>query len=688
MAGSRYSLLSIALLSGLSLLSWISTYSGMLELVAASSTQVSLFAQIAIGLAVFMLQLMILYILDALFSNDLAWWLRPIYAFGYIILFIISAGFAFGFYWKYLEAGSQTTQATGATVLQVQQALQTGQSRLEQLQSTFGTLATISAQKAEVERTQGGTCPRSGPGDGPRRRLRDSDAQRFAFANEFISQRTHEVRTDIAALTGELQKLARKDPSTIDPVTATRAPFIDELERKVGLTTTRFNAIGSDPQLRQIRDELSARAAQTTFEDDRGGTFVCPDPQLQTALNGVVRSIDELPQLDTPDLRSVEGSEAVVEAFRRLTTTGIGLLTRGEFPPSPEELRAQQNIAAQPEASAAFRFDAPSPGLSQRDYIPLLIAIFVDACIFLISINRPFGPFFNLGDKMRSARRRGPMQTVFTTFYQVFQDSFGSDQRPSPLQLIAPIQDVVFDHAGEYHAAVPLDFREENYQRWLAERRALGEQIGVSAAGDIFDPRQPQSFQPLETSRFIASVFAILEGERLVELQTKRAPGLAGRVVGTGMANGVTELRTDEIRAALDKQGSVYAQADAFRLYRFKRGAWPSLLMQVVGSSAQYEEKVREKSQRRGRGLFGRTASSAPQVAAEKRPELAPPAGQGTVDRGPLRAIEGATSDRAVSDGMSEVYKSQASKARTPLPAPDGETGPDGKGGGKPSDKA
>ena len=50
------------LLSGLSMLSWISTYTGIMELIAASTGQVGLLPQIAVGFAVFMLQLMILYV--------------------------------------------------------------------------------------------------------------------------------------------------------------------------------------------------------------------------------------------------------------------------------------------------------------------------------------------------------------------------------------------------------------------------------------------------------------------------------------------------------------------------------------------------------------------------------------------------------------------------------------------------
>src|SRR4249920_3877924 len=316
---SPYSTLMIVLLGGLSALAWISTYSGMLQLIAASSGDIGLPAKIAIGLAVLMLQGMIVYILDALFSGQLRLVLYPIYIIGYIILVLISVAFAFGFYWRFLEAGAQTTQAAGSSVSQVQQELQAGQSRLELLQTTLTALSAISSQKAETERTTGRTCPNSRPGDGPRRRLRDSDAQRFQFAGNLIGARTNAVKADIDDLNNELQRVLKKDPSTIDPETGTRTAFIEGLNRKVGLVVTRFNELRTDPQIREIRDEFQARTRQTVFPDERGGTFVCPDAQLQTALNGVVRTVDDLPELRKPELRSSEGSEAVIEAFRRLS---------------------------------------------------------------------------------------------------------------------------------------------------------------------------------------------------------------------------------------------------------------------------------------------------------------------------------------------------------------------------------
>ncbi len=580
--GSSYSPLMILLLAGLSALAWISTYSGMLQLIAASSGDIGTPAKIAIGFAVLMLQGMIVYTLDAMFSGQLRILLYPLYIAGYIVLVLISVAFAFGFYWRFLEAGAQTTQAAGASVFEVQRALQTGQSRLELLQSTFTTLSNISTQKATTERASGGTCPNSRAGDGPRRRLRETDAQRFQFANDLIATRTNEVKADIADLNADLQRVLKKDPATIDAATGTRTAFIEGLDRKLGLVVARFNSLRGDPQIRQLRDEFAARAKQTSFPDEGGGSFICPDGQLKIALDGVVRSIDDLPELQKPELRSVEGSEAVIEAFRRLSNTAIALVAHGKAPPSPEQIRKEQ--VGQPSGlEAAFTQD--KAGLSDRDYIPLMIAIFVDVCILLVSVNRPFGPFFNLGQGLSRARQRGPMQGVLETFYGVFQAQFHQQlEEAAPAgELIAPLQDVVFDYKGDYYAAVPLDFREENYEHWAAAR----------ANAPSFE-----SSRALERSRYLAAVFAILEGEKLVRLLGEEKKGRFGK----GGLNGLDE---PTVRAKLDKQGSMYAQADAFRIYRFQPGKWAGLLIETVGSAAARQDADRRWRQGPGEVFAG-----------------------------------------------------------------------------------
>ena len=147
-------------------------------------------------------------------------------------------------------------------------------------------------------------------------------------------------------LDGDLQKIVKDDRSVIDAKTGNRNEFLRGVGRKLDLTVTGFNAFRSDPQLKQIRIDLADRAEKTTITGAKGVVISCPDGQLQMALRGVVRAIDQLPELEKPKIAAVEGSEAVIEAFRRLTTTFFGLLSF-KLPPSADELRELQRKAVQ-----------------------------------------------------------------------------------------------------------------------------------------------------------------------------------------------------------------------------------------------------------------------------------------------------------------------------------------------------
>ena len=92
----------IFLLICLASLSWFATYTGMLELIRANTGDIPIVHQVAIGFAVATLMLMVLFILDALFS-PISWWVRTLYIFGYVFLTLISIGFSFGFFWKVLR---------------------------------------------------------------------------------------------------------------------------------------------------------------------------------------------------------------------------------------------------------------------------------------------------------------------------------------------------------------------------------------------------------------------------------------------------------------------------------------------------------------------------------------------------------------------------------------------------------
>ena len=382
--------------------------------------------------------------------------------------------------------------------------------------------------------------------------MRDDDAARFKFAADFVKGRVGAVQKELGSLDGDLRKVVSTDKSTFD-ASGTRNAFLGGLNRRLDMTVAGFNAFRGDPQLRQMRSDLNSRADRTSFPDSKGGTYLCPDAQLTTALKGVVRAIDELPVVDKPKIAAVEGSEAVIEAFRRLGATFYGALSF-KLPPTPEELRDLQKRAVQSvEASAATqaRLNAASEtaGLSRRDYIPLSIALFVDLCLLLVSIKRPASPLDRLVPKMRLAEQ-GPVIQILSRFNEIHRDK---DIREN----FEVFRHVVFDYHGDYYAAIPLNTPYRPNPRNSQQRQGYG----VSDAEQL-----------MQEAHLLANLFASFEQERIFT-----------RVLSPLLSTGMVQKR-------LRRQGSKFANAEAFRVYRFRDGAWSEIILGAVMGAAKRVE--------------------------------------------------------------------------------------------------
>jgi hypothetical protein len=546
----------VALMVGLSILAWGSTYTGMLELIQANLGEVGMVEKVATALAVAMLQIMIVWLLDQMFSPIHAS-IKAFYIVGYLFLTLISVGFAFGFYWKVLESRSASTSSAESSIGSVQSALRGAETRLDQLVSTLEALTAISTQKADQESANGNSCPGSKPGAGPRMAMRRGDAEKFSFASNFVKGRSGQVKGDVKTLDTDLQRILKDDKSIVDAKTGTRNDFLKGMGRKLEETTTRYNALRTDPQLRQIRQDAAERAEKTTFPDTKGGTYACPDGQLQSALRGVVAAIDQLPSLEKPKIAATEGSEAVIEAFRRLTMTLAGAL-QFKLPPTPEELREKQTKAVQamenPAAAAAAQkaINMETAGLGKRDYIPLGIAIFVDFCLLMVSFGRPANRFAKTAMELRAAEL-GPQSAIVGINREVHEDRIIRRN-------FETFQHVVIHFGNHYLAAVPLtaphhapdgrEFSAEERERLQIEAQTLVTLFaGLELNNSIVD-------------RGLPPILLLFGGARLV-------------------------------RKRLIKQESKFARAGAFRYYRFRNRAWPEMILgTVMGTAKKYQNEL------------------------------------------------------------------------------------------------
>lgn len=560
----------LMLVVGLGILSWVATYVGMLELIEANMGDLPVVHKAIIGFSVAMLMVMVVWLLDQIFA-DIGWMTRLLFVAGYVFLTAISVGFGFGFYWKVLESRGESSRSAESAVGQVQNALHGAATRLEQLQSTLDGLTAVSAEKAALERANGTSCPNSRPGDGPRRQMRDDDAGRFKFAADFVRGRVGAIKAELGGLTGDMAKVMGNDKATIDAGSGTRNEFLRGLNRRLDMTVTGFNSFRGDPQLRQIRSDLAERADKVSFADSKGGTYFCPDAQLTTALKGVVRAIDELPTVEKPKIAAVEGSEAVIEAFRRLTATLVGAFAL-KLPPSPEELRelqkkAVQSVDGSAQTQARLNAMAEQAGLSKRDYIPLAIALFVDLCLLLVSIKKSGSPLERLVPKMRAAEQ-GPVIQILSRFNDIHRD-------PEIRENFEVFRHVVFDFHGDYYAAVPLNTPYRPNPRNGQQRQGYG----VSDAEEL-----------MQQAHLLANLFASFEKEKIFT-----------RVYSPLLSTGTVQKR-------LRRQGSKFANSEAFRIYRFRDGAWSDIILGAVMGAARRVE-AGERRRRVEEELFGDPAA-------------------------------------------------------------------------------
>ena len=537
----------MALIGGLAALSWMSTYSGMLELVQANMGDLDLIFKIAIGASVAMLMLMVVWLLDQLFNETTVFTVRVLYITGYLFLTLISVGFSFGFYWKFLESRSEASRGAESAVTQVQGALHGAETRLDQMGNVFAQLAVVSTKKAEEENAKGNSCPNSKPGDGPRRRLRDQDAASFSTASQFVQQRAAALKGDVAALETDLQKIVHQDKSTFDLKTGTRNDFIKGMSRKLEMTVVGFNAFRTDPQLIQLRADFAKRADMTVFPDEQGKTFACPDAQIQAALHSAVKAIDGLPVLEKPEITTVEGADATIEAFRRLNTTLLGL-AQFKLAATPDAIRDQQVRAIATGGVSAKPVAGGESGLSQRDYIPLAIALFVDLCLLLVSIPKP------LTSSERTRRRR---QQSDGETYRTLDDMYAIHDDPDARAKMEPLRHIAFDYMGHDYVAIPL----------IAGREGAG--------GDHDGSARNLTEDDLLEAQFIQNFFSSQETGG--PFRRASFPPVAA------------------VRTRLKQLGSKWAGIKTFRLYRFKKGAWSDFVMDMVVGADHELTPVREK---------------------------------------------------------------------------------------------
>jgi hypothetical protein len=270
---------------------------------------------------------------------------------------------------------------------------------------------------------------------------------------ETVKQRIDELSPDLRLIQTGLDKDPETGRSLLD-ADGTRNSFLRRVDSKVSSTVARYEALRTDSILEGLKKRFKERADKEEFMD-RGKKFRCPDDQLKKDLLDVELAIDKLPAIQNPGIKAMEGSEATIQAFQRLTTTFLSLVTTFKLPPSLEELRKRRIEATGLANQGKTQPDEEKedqPGMSKRDLIPLMAAIGVDFCLFLIAMSKPFDSF-------------GQLKEVMEQEHGQIAKALGKILGSSNINPYEFYRNCVVKHWGDFYVVIPRNLKNGSTNR-------------------------------------------------------------------------------------------------------------------------------------------------------------------------------------------------------------------------------
>jgi hypothetical protein len=199
-------------------------------------------------------------------------------------------------------------------------------------------------------------------------------------------------------------------------------------------------------------------------------------------------------------------------------------------------------------------------------------------------MGRPANRLGGLMPRMREAER-SPVSTILSRFNDIHRDG-------EIRQTFEVFRHVVFDWSGVYYVAVPLDAP-------YAMGRVPG---GVPGAHMAYGSGAAQELQ--NEAHLLANLFTSFEKERI--FARVHSPLLTTRAVQKKLA----------------RQGSKFAACRAFRVYRFRDGAWQEIILGAVMGAAKRAEEQCATNARDGEATPARGGLAGPGRIGVREPEL------------------------------------------------------------------
>ncbi len=359
--------LNTLIIIALSILSFYTTFDGFSRYILVEDQTATGFEIIFLIIVVAIIQLLLIVSLSNLIRYK-TWNGRSIWIALYIITMLVSVFFSYSFYYKLMQADSYAQKNFSIQLNQSLLNAQNYQSSFMEVTETVKLLSSYSQETAKRERLKGGTCGDHSPaGSGPRRDLREEEAELFTQLSETTTQLS-------TKLVGEMQALndIKARYSTEKNNTAT-------IQQEMNTVINRINHqrnTAAIKQLKQILQQHMGEARQNLWVEIRQTKISCPDQRISQSVKGLLLGLNDLPILDEIVLFDSNDDKAIMARAMHVFINIPSIIYNALLPLAQADAQKDNS-----------KNKVNANEISNADISPFILGSMVDAIIFLIGFS-------------------------------------------------------------------------------------------------------------------------------------------------------------------------------------------------------------------------------------------------------------------------------------------------------------
>ncbi|MEZ5537122.1 MAG: hypothetical protein R3F02_16050 [Thiolinea sp.] len=352
--------LTLILVILLSVISFVTSYKGLVILNAENDNDLSQWQTLFIAFMVFTIQATLVVTLLFMIHGY-----RPITRFlallVYIVAMLFSVFFSYGWWYEVFRADSYAQEVYKDGVESIRASAKTYEQSFANVREVANELSKYSAKRARDENLYGGTCDeKSLPGKGALNYLRNDEAERFGAIAEDVGGLEEKVGGHISALNRLLDDLDLSE----EGIVAQRERELNDIVALIGSYRT-----GSDTN--RIREQLEARRgdkrkfleSRDPKEDGERTVVSCMDTEITRKIDALLAALDALPEPRKVTLFDQSNNRTVLQRSWEVFASLMDLDTVTNTQEKLAELK-----------------------LTSTDYVPLVAGLLIDLFILIIGL--------------------------------------------------------------------------------------------------------------------------------------------------------------------------------------------------------------------------------------------------------------------------------------------------------------